>query len=139
MACSRPDGPTSTNIPLAPNLAPVVHELGAYTLSLTSTLSMPSNTTNNNAVLVDTATSVLVPQYLTINQNGSEAGRATLVLGTKQVYYRYDNTTYVFQDCTGCTVGQLVTVNTGESISLTIDQGYVTQTTSVTATLTVYR
>lgn len=130
-ACGKSSG---SGTQLAPTQPGRVYTSTQYTL--TATRSYPGNTSLPATSAVSQDTLITVPAALSISLNASEAGRATLVIGSVQVYYYFavvnGTAMYVYHDATGGYLpGVELQVSTNQSISLSIDDGYVTQTTSV--------
>lgn len=93
-------------------------------------VSYPAITTANHNIII------AVPDTMQINLNSTDQGRATLVLGGVQAYYKWhqDNnlgTVYKFFDCTGCVSGQQISLTQGTSITLTLQTGYLSQNTQI--------
>lgn len=108
------------------------------TYLLTASMNEPGDVSYPAVTAADHNATVAVPDTMQINLNSTDQGRATLVLGGVQAYYRWhqDNnlgTVYKFFDCTGCVSGQQISLSQGAQITLTLQSGYLTQNTQIQA------
>lgn len=107
---------------------------------LVASIDEPGDVQNNASITIDKNVILAVPNYLIIQANGSQPGRATLLLGSKQITYKYDTdpqlgNVYRFLDCNGCVSGQQLSLTSGTALTLSIQPGYVTQRTVIQANL----
>ncbi len=107
----------------------------SVTYTLDATLTFPGDT-QHNAFTATTAatTTVTVPTTLAGQMNGSEPCRATLYIGTLQVYYSQVAGVYSIYGSTGGLVaGSTVVLTTGQLVTLELQTGYASQFTKVEA------
>lgn len=107
------------------------------TYLLTASMNEPGDVSFPGVASADHNVTVTVPDTMQINLNSTDQGRATLVLGGVQAYYKWhqDNLgiVYKFFDCTGCVSGQQIQLAQGAPITLTLQSGYLCQNTQIQA------